>query len=272
MKRERWEEIQKGELRYHATKDETRVLERNLPYWRSLLAALPDELRFDASTRVLDLGCGGCGILLALEQGRLVGVDPLMDRYLEKFPFLSERTDIRWIAAAAEELELDGPFDVVFAINSFDHVYSPERVIEKIASLLSPGGHCVVTMNCHNTRWFRAYYSNLYRVIDHHHPYQFTPDDVTRLFDGFTAVDVRPIDDLWFPHAQAYYRDVLGRPFVDRRKWLRAAMNPFKWPMGFCKLVLDMPPHPKRPGQRSIYNNYLFVFRRGALSGSSSTA
>jgi hypothetical protein len=22
-----------------------------------------------------------------------------------------------------------------------------------------------------------------------------------------------------------------------------------------------MPPHPKRPGQRSIYGNYLFVFR-----------
>ena len=53
------------------------------------------NFRFDADTRVVDLGCGGCGILLALERGRLIGVDPLMERYLQKFPFLAERSDIR---------------------------------------------------------------------------------------------------------------------------------------------------------------------------------
>jgi len=89
LDRKRWEEIQQGEFAYHEAKDETRVLERNLPYWKSLIDALPGELRFDADTRAVDLGCGGCGILLALERGRLIGVDPLMDRYLEKFPFLA---------------------------------------------------------------------------------------------------------------------------------------------------------------------------------------
>jgi hypothetical protein len=32
--------------------------------------------------------------------------------------------------------------------------------------------------------------------------------------------------------------------------------------MGFCKVLLDMPPHKKKPGQRSIYSNYLIVLRR----------
>ncbi|HEX9635925.1 MAG TPA: class I SAM-dependent methyltransferase [Acidobacteriota bacterium] len=261
MKREDWERIQQGEFDYHLAKDESRVLELNLPYWRSLLAALPEEVRFGPATRVLDLGCGGCGILLALEQGELVGVDPLMDRYLEKFPFLAARSDIRWVQAAAEELELQERFDVIFSINALDHVYDPARVACQIERLLRPGGHLVLTMNCHNHTWSRAYYAALYRAIDPHHPYQFTPDDVQELFSRLVPVKRRTIDDLWLPHAARYYREVLGRPLEDRRKWLRAAVNPFKWPIGFSKLVLDMPPHPKRAGQRSIYGNYLFVFR-----------
>jgi hypothetical protein len=32
--------------------------------------------------------------------------------------------------------------------------------------------------------------------------------------------------------------------------------------MGFSKIVLRIPPHAKRPGQRSIYCNYLFVFSK----------
>ena len=261
MKRARWEKIQQGEFSYHLAKDETRVLDLNLPYWRSLLAVLPAQVHFGPDTRILDLGCGGCGILLAIDQGKLVGVDPLMERYLKKFPFLSARRDIQWIQAAAEELEIAERFDIVFSINALDHVYDPARVVRQIERLLRPGGHVVLTMNCHNTRLFRAYYSKLYWAIDSHHPYQFTPADVRKLFFQFTPVESRPIDDLWFPHAANYYREVLGRPLDDPKKWLRAAANPLKWPMGFCKVVLDMPPHPKRPGQRSIYGNYLFVFR-----------
>ncbi len=262
MKQERWAAIQEREFAYHLAKDETRVLEINLPYWRSLIAQVPEEVRFEASTRVLDLGCGGCGILLGLDRGELVGVDPLMNRYLEKFPFLAERKDIRWIEGAAEEVTFDGPFDVVFAINSFDHVFDPRLVVGTIRDSLKPGGHCVMTLNCHNTRLFRAYYAALYRFVDHHHPHQFTPRDVERLFHDFTLIEQREIDELWFPHAERYARDVLRRPFVDRRKWLRAAANPLKWPMGLCKLLLNMPRHKTRPGQRSIFSNYLLVLRK----------
>ena len=120
--RDQWAAIQDEEFKYHQSKDESKILDLNLPYWRALLGALPEQVTLGRDTSALDLGCGGCGILLALDEGRLVGVDPLMERYLEKFPFLSERTDIRRIAGTAEEVELDGPFDVVFSINALDHV------------------------------------------------------------------------------------------------------------------------------------------------------
>jgi SAM-dependent methyltransferase len=262
MKRERWAEIQAGEFDYHAAKDESTVLKYKLPYWHTLLDALPDEVHFGADSRVLDIGCGGSSVLLGLNEGRLVGVDPLMDRYLEKFPFLRQRSDIEWINAMAEEIEFDEPFDVVFAINALDHVYDPAQAVGHIAGVLRSGGHCVVTLNVHNTRLMRSYYAGLYRLIDHHHPHQFTPDDVAEtLFGDFTPVFAREIDDLWLPYAAGYYREVLKRPVEDKRKWIRGALNPFKWPIGFLKFALDMPPHKKRPGQRSIYSEYLFVFR-----------
>lgn len=271
MDRERWTEVQQGEVDYHLAKDAGSIRRYTLPYWRALIERLPEEIRFDDDTRVLDLGCGGCGILLGLERGRLIGVDPLMDRYLKKFPFLAERGDIEWVSGAAEEVRFDEPFDVVFCINALDHVYDPGRVVRNIAESLRPGGHCVVTMNSHNTRLFRAYYAWFYRLIDSHHPYQLTVQGVKELFGRFSPVAIEPVDDLWLRFAEDYYRNVLDRPLEDRRKWARAALNPFKWPMGFTKFLLDMPPHPKRPGQRSIYSNYLYVFRK-EVSGASGSS
>jgi SAM-dependent methyltransferase len=261
MDRERWAAIQDGEFAYHANKNVDKVLDYKLPYWRALLASLPPEIPFGADSRVLDLGCGGTSVLLAVDAGSRVGLDPLIDRYRAQFPFLDDDKGIEWINAPAEEVEFDRPFDVIFTINSFDHVYDPAQVVRRIAGWLKPGGFCVVTMNSHNTRFFRDYYRRLYRVIDHHHPFQFAPSDVKKLFTGFTQMEAREIDDLWLPYAEGYYRDVLNRSVEDKRKWLRGAANPFKWPMGFCKFALDMPPHKRRSGQRSIYSEYLYVFK-----------
>ncbi len=259
--RQRWEEIQVGEFDYHRRKNEAKVRDHTIPYWKALIGALPEQIRFGPQTRVLDLGCGGCGVLLGLDGGRRVGVDPLMPQYLEKFPFLRDYP-IRWLTGTAEEIDVDEKFDVIFCINAFDHVFDPPLVAANVTRLLSPGGHAVITMNTHNTRLFRTYYRRLYRFIDPHHPHQFTAADIETLFAKVTPVVTRPIDDLWHPFAKDYYREVLGRPLEDRRKWIKGALNPFKWPMGFCKFVLDMPPNAKRPGQRSIFTNRLYVFRR----------
>ena len=179
--------------------------------------------------KILDFGVA----ILARDEGQCAGVDPLMDFYLEKFPFLNDARHVRWMTAAAEDLENEGPFDVVFCINAFD----PRHVSRVIRSMLAPGGHLVMSMNCHRTRFFRDYYSRLYRLVDRHHPHQFTPAD---------------IDVLWFPHAAAYHRDVLGGRSRKLKEFVRSAVNPAKWPMGLCKFAFDMTPHRKRPGQRSI--------------------
>jgi len=262
MRRERWSEIQHGEFAYHANKAPVPFKEHKIAYWKALIASLPQEVRTGPDSRMIDVGCGGATVMLALEGDHRFGLDPLIDRYLEQFPYLREEHGITWVDKPAEEVEFDEPFDVVFAMNSFDHVYDPQLAAQRMSDWVRPGGHLVLTMNTHNTSFFRAYYSALYRVIDHHHPYQFVQADVEALFPDLETVEIREIDEMWLEFAEDYYRDVLGRKLVDRKKNWKAARNPFKWPMGFCKLVLNMPPHKKRPGQRSIYSERLFVFRR----------
>ena len=262
MRRDRWEKIQHGEFDYHAAKAPRPFLEHKLEYWKAFLATLPDEVKLSPGARVLDVGCGGASVVLALEGSERYGLDPLIGRYREQFAYLDEQSGVHWIEAAAEDATFDHPFDVVFAINSFDHVFDPALAARCISDWVRPGGHLVVTMNTHNTRFFRAYYAALYRLIDHHHPYQFRAADIVALFPDLTPIDVREIDDLWLGFAAGYYREVLGRPVEDKRKWLRAARNPFKWPMGVSKFLFNMPPHKKRAGQRAIYSERLFVFRR----------
>lgn len=262
MRREEWLRVQTGEFRYHEKKAPGPFREHKIAYWKALIASLPDEVQSGLAGRVIDVGCGGASILLAVNARSRVGLDPLMDRYIQQFPYLRDETDIEWLTSAAEETEFEERFDVVFALNSFDHVYDPAAAANHIAEWVKPGGHLVLTMNTHNTRFFRAYYSKLYRLIDHHHPHQFDAGDVRALFPDLKLCEERDIDALWLEFAEDYYRNVLSRPFEDRRKWLRGAVNPFKWPIGFSKFVLGRPPHRKRPDQPSIYSERLFVFRR----------
>ena len=91
MKEQLWEKIQRAERDYHEKKDPSSIREVNLPYWREILKKIYECTEpVDEETRILDIGCGGCGILLALDSGRRTGIDPLMDFYLRKFPFLKD--------------------------------------------------------------------------------------------------------------------------------------------------------------------------------------
>ena len=82
MEKTNWQDIQKDELKYHLLKNKDRVLEYNIPYWKTLLDEVSSIVSFHDHSRVLEVGCGCCGVIMAIDQGTLVGVDPLMDDYI----------------------------------------------------------------------------------------------------------------------------------------------------------------------------------------------
>jgi SAM-dependent methyltransferase len=76
---------------------------------------------------------------------------------------------------------LGDPFDAVLAIEVLEHLYDPQRAIDRIYGVLKPGGVCILS-----TRFMYRYHPD---PQDH---YRFTWDSLKHLFRNFRHVEVIP--------------------------------------------------------------------------------
>ena len=84
------------------------------------------------------------------------------------------------ICCDLHELKWDGdPFDTVLAIEVLEHLYDPQRAIDRIYDALKPGGVCILS-----TRFLYRYHPD---PQDH---YRFTWDSLKYLFRNFRHVEV----------------------------------------------------------------------------------
>jgi 2-polyprenyl-6-hydroxyphenyl methylase/3-demethylubiquinone-9 3-methyltransferase len=113
-------------------------------YWRAVVGDFN-------GLRVLDLGCGYGLLSETLERvgANVVGVDPsegLID--IARQRALEQGFDISYHQGYAEELSLDGLFDVVMAADVLEHVNDLERTLALSSALLKEGGvYCFLTNN-----------------------------------------------------------------------------------------------------------------------------
>ncbi len=100
---------------------------------------------FDATgARVLDVGCGDAGVLIAFaEQGaRAAGIE-LDEKSLARGRIRAEEhgVDVDLRSGVAERLPWeDGSFDLVILDNVLEHVRDRERTLQEIRRVLRPGG------------------------------------------------------------------------------------------------------------------------------------
>lgn len=84
------------------------------------------------------------------------------------------------ICCDLHELEWKGDlFDTVLAIEVLEHLYDPQRAIDRIHAVLKPGGVCILS-----TRFMYRYHPD---PEDH---YRFTWDSLRYLFRNFRHVEV----------------------------------------------------------------------------------
>ncbi|MCJ8308452.1 MAG: class I SAM-dependent methyltransferase [Hyphomicrobiales bacterium] len=103
---------------------------------------------FPKSARVLDLGCGGGGVIATylIDQGfQLTGVDfapSMIELARQRHP------DHTWLVQDMSQLDLDGPFEGVISWNGFFHLTPDEqrRALPKMARLVSPTGRLLLTV------------------------------------------------------------------------------------------------------------------------------
>jgi len=261
MDKSEWSEIQEGEIEYHLGKDKDRILDFNIPYWNSLLSKVNPHVTITDDTRILEVGCGCCGVLMALDTGMLTGLDSLMDQYLAHFDFLHDARP-KWVCSAAENMDFPEPFDIIFNINSLDHMFDPQKAAQKFDQHLVPGGTLVISLNCHNTDFFWKYYSRFYRQVDSHHPFHFRPKDVLEMFPEYELIEVEDIDELYFPHMKQYQEKVLQQKGTVWNKVFVSMFNPFKYAVAVAVLALGWQVHRKKPKGKAIFSTYLFVLKK----------
>jgi len=99
--------------------------------------------------RILDLGCGMGGLVVALRQAgaRAIGHDPNR-AYGAICTLRAARYDLPlpFVTATGEALPFAaGSFDIVVCLDVLEHAESLEGTLGEIARVLAPGGHAIVT-------------------------------------------------------------------------------------------------------------------------------
>lgn len=154
--------------------------------WASLLDSLKEDLTFDNSTRILDIGGGPTSIFLALREGEKYAVDPNLESLFLFHPFVKdveEYKDVNFISSPIEEVDFDKQFGLIFMINVIDHVGELKPVIDRIDELLAPYGLLVTVTDCYTDRVVRDTIS--FFDPDPPHPHHFVVEDIITLFSHY---------------------------------------------------------------------------------------
>jgi 2-polyprenyl-3-methyl-5-hydroxy-6-metoxy-1,4-benzoquinol methylase len=150
-----------------------------------------------ADARILDVGCGdGFHLKLLQQYGKktwtLEGVD-LDSRAVA----IASKTGLTIHQGSVEELALESEqYDLVYTIQTIEHVANPNTFLKAIHRILRPGGRLVIVTD--NTDsidfgWFRKNYWGGYHFPRHWN--LFNPKSLRRLAQetGFTVSDLQTI-------------------------------------------------------------------------------
>lgn len=116
--------------------------------------------------RVLDVGAGFgrlAPIYLSLvKEGILLEPARKLAKLAEeKLKKRQDRKNFKVVQATIEEVKFPFLFDLIIMIRVIHHLFSPERVIKKIASLLSPGGYFILEFA--NKKHFKSFFNLLFQ-------------------------------------------------------------------------------------------------------------
>ena len=158
--------------------------------------------------RVLDVGSGPQPVPLYLEGypvDEIVGIDPLWGEH--PFEFMQHTIEDAVIP--------DESFDTIIAATSLDHVYDPDRAIEKIHRLLKPDGVFVIwqTFFPGAPRYSPSMLD--WKPADEYHVFHYSEEWFRALLAPyFFTMDM---DMMWRPYSATFYAKAKRRTILSAR-------------------------------------------------------
>jgi 2-polyprenyl-6-hydroxyphenyl methylase/3-demethylubiquinone-9 3-methyltransferase len=140
-------------------------------YWRHYLRDC--EIRISPGQRVLDAGCGPAGIFL-FSRNNTVALDPLLNQYRQLPHFRPDLLPgVTFVEGTLEHMTYQRMFDLIFCINTLNHVRDLSAALEAIRRAACPGATVVISIDTHNYP-ILARMLRIFSWPDILHPHQYT--------------------------------------------------------------------------------------------------
>ncbi len=170
-------------------KDVISFFDKCAPWWdadiirnEAVIARILDNAAIRPGIKVLDVACG-TGVLFpdyisrGVEELTAIDISPEMAKIAQgKFP------QVKVLCGDVENTEFAEQFDTIMVYNAFPHFPEPARLVERLASLVKPGGRLSIAhgMSRH--------------ALQHHHADRASKVSIDLLEENALAELLRP----WF--------------------------------------------------------------------------
>jgi 2-polyprenyl-3-methyl-5-hydroxy-6-metoxy-1,4-benzoquinol methylase len=166
--------------------------------------------RYTKGKRVLDIACGGgygSRILRLAGASSVIGVDVCAET-LQHAKEQYQIPGVEFICADAQQFDWQERFDVVVSFETIEHLDHPDKFLERIRSLLVPGGDFILSVPLGETRHFDAY-----------HLHAFSQEEVFALLEraGF-SVELYRCDELFLTRSELVR---LGQEYPESNPTIR---------------------------------------------------
>jgi ubiquinone/menaquinone biosynthesis C-methylase UbiE len=168
--KDRWQRAQKLEKEFWEIR---RTLKSsNHPEYNDYIRFLKEYIKFNHNTKIFEIGCG-CETLVERMNGKLYGLDPLMNYFFSAYKM---KKNVKWTQGIGESMPYkDNFFDLIIIVNALDHAKNPSKVLNEVQRCLKRGGHFFLVQNCYDSKFarFKKFMEKI-GLGDTCHPYSFT--------------------------------------------------------------------------------------------------
>jgi len=139
------------ELRYWRERFELEGNKLNNDIYAPLMLSIADEAdeSFMKGMVVADFGCGPRGSLIWAPSAALrIGIDVLVPRYVDAFPTEYPKHDMLYVTSTEAHIPIPDNFcDIIWSVNSLDHVRNLLPICSELRRILKPGGQIIGSFN-----------------------------------------------------------------------------------------------------------------------------